>query len=138
MEKPSLSSQEWPKLSPSPNEESLKKTELKNKKCDECTFVTHKTYNLKNHIFDFEVNFWHLHNEFSLSMTLKIHVILDHYLWYFAEMGKNFHDTNGEYVEAVHYSLQGHEDSRKFKVVRNIGTDSHLKKALSSHSPIIL
>ena len=21
------------------------------------------------------------------------------------EMGKNFHDTNGEYVEAVHYSL---------------------------------
>ena len=85
-------------------------------------------------IFDFEVNFWHLHNEFSLSMTLKIHVILDHYLWYFAEMGKNFHDTNGEYVEAVHYSLQGHEDSRKFKVVRNIGTDSHLKKALSSHT----
>ena len=67
-------------------------------------------------------------------MTLKIHVILDHYLWYFAEMGKNFHDTNGEYVEAVHYSLQGHEDSRKFKVVRNIGTDSHLKKALSSHT----
>ena len=49
MEKPSLSSQEWPKLSPSPNEESLKKTELKNKKCDECSFVTHKTYNLKNH-----------------------------------------------------------------------------------------
>ena len=49
MEKPSLSSQEWPKLSPSPNEESVKKTELKNKKCDECTFVTHKTYNLKNH-----------------------------------------------------------------------------------------
>ena len=45
MEKPSLSSQEWPKLSPSPNEESVKKTELKNKKCDECTFVTHKTYN---------------------------------------------------------------------------------------------
>ena len=32
----------------------------KNKKCDSCPFVTHKTYN---------------------------------YLWYFAEMGKNFHDT---------------------------------------------
>ena len=47
MEKPSLSSQEWPKLSPSPNEESVKKTELKNKKCDECTFVTHKTYQNK-------------------------------------------------------------------------------------------
>ena len=46
---PSLSSQEWPNLSPSPNAEFGKKQELKNKKCDECPFVTHKTYNLKNH-----------------------------------------------------------------------------------------
>ena len=52
MEKPSLSSQEWPKLSPSPNEESVKKTELKNKKCDECTdshlkkaLSSHTSYN---------------------------------------------------------------------------------------------
>ena len=43
----SLSSQEWPSLSPSPNVESEKL--VKNKKCDECPFVTHKTYNLKNH-----------------------------------------------------------------------------------------
>ena len=50
------------------------------------------------------------------------------------EMGKNFHDTNGEYVEAVHYSLEGHEDKKKFKVTRNIGTDEHLKKAINSHS----
>ena len=67
-------------------------------------------------------------------MTLKVHVILDHYLWYFKEMGKNFHDTNGEFVEAVHYSLDGHEDKRKFKVTRNIGTDEHLKKAIQSHT----
>ena len=45
-------------------------------------------------------------------MTLKVHVILDHYMWYFKEMGTNFHDTNGEYVEAVHYSLEGHENTR--------------------------
>ena len=50
------------------------------------------------------------------------------------EMDKNFHDTNGEYVEAVHYSLEGHEDKKKFKVTRNIGTDEHLKKAINSHS----
>ena len=43
----SLSSQEWPSLSPSPNVESDKF--IKNKKCDEYPFVTHKTYNLKNH-----------------------------------------------------------------------------------------
>ena len=84
-------------------------------------------------IFYFEIHFWHLHENFALSMTLKINVILDHYLWYFGEMGTNFYDTNGEYVEAVHYSLDRHEDKRKFKVSRNIGTDQHMKKALSSH-----
>ena len=84
-------------------------------------------------IFDFEINFWHLHENFSLSMTLKIHVILDHYMWYFGEMGTHFYNTNGEYVEAVHYSLDGHEDKRKFKVSRNIGTDQHLEKTLSSY-----
>ena len=48
-------------------------------------------------------------------------------------MGKNFHDTNGEYVEAVHYSLDGHEESRKYKVKRILGSDEHLKRALKSH-----
>ena len=45
----SLSSQEWPNLSPSPNPELGRKQILKNKKCDECNFVTHKTHNLKKH-----------------------------------------------------------------------------------------
>ena len=67
-------------------------------------------------------------------MTLKLHVILGHYMWYFKEMGTNFHDTNGEYVEAVHYSLEGHENTRKYKVSRNIGTDEHLRKAINSHT----
>ena len=84
-------------------------------------------------VFDFEINFWFLHEHFQLPMTLKIHVIIDHYNWYFKEMGKNFHDTNGEYVEAVHYSLDGHEESRKYKVKRNLGSDEHLKRALKSH-----
>ena len=70
----------------------------------------------------------------SLPMTLKVHVIIDHYMWYFNEMDKNFCDTNGEFVEAVHYSLDGHEDKHKFKVTRNIGTDEHLRKAIQSHT----
>ena len=85
-------------------------------------------------VFDFEINFWHLHENMSLPMTLKVHVILDHYMWYFDNMGKNFHNTNGEFVEAVHYSLDGHEDKHKFKVTRNIGTDEHLRKAIQSHT----
>ena len=33
----------------------------------------------------------------------------------------------------VHYSLDGHEATRKFKVKRNLGSDEHLKRALKSH-----
>ena len=84
-------------------------------------------------IFDFEINFWFLHEAYNLPMTLKVHVIIDHYDWYFTVMGKNFCETNGEYVEAVHYSLDGHEKNRGLKVKRNIGSDEHLKRALKSH-----
>ena len=83
-------------------------------------------------MLDFEVNFWYLHEQYQLSMTLKVHVIIDHYVWYFKEMNKNFYDTNGEYVEAVHYSLDGHEKTRNLKVKRNLGSDEHLERALNS------
>ena len=46
-------------------------------------------------IFDFEINFCFLHQAFNLPMTLKVHVIIDHYAWYFNVMGKNFCETNG-------------------------------------------
>ena len=36
-------------------------------------------------------------------------------------------------MEAVHYSLDGHEKNRGLKVKRNIGSDEHLKRALKSH-----
>ena len=45
-------------------------------------------------------------------MTLNYHVIIDHYLWFFKEMGTNFYDTNGEYVEDLHYSLDGFEQKK--------------------------
>ena len=64
-------------------------------------------------------------------MTLKVHVIIDHYVWYFKEMNKIFYDTNGEYVEAVHYSLDGHEKTRNLKPKRNLGSDEHLKRVNS-------
>ena len=35
-------------------------------------------------------------------------------------------------MEAVHYSLDGHEKNRGLKVKRNIGSDEHLKRALKS------
>ena len=45
-------------------------------------------------IFYFEINFWFLHEAFNLPMSLKVHVIIDHYAWYFTVMGKNFCETN--------------------------------------------
>ena len=36
-------------------------------------------------------------------------------------------------IEAIHYSLDGQEETRKLKVKRNIGSDEHLKRALKSH-----
>ena len=35
--------------------------------------------------------------------------------------------------EALHYSLDGFEEMKKLKVKRKLGTDGHLKKALTSH-----
>ena len=127
----------------------------KDKKCD---FVTHKTYNLKKHK-ECHVKFTqklletlkcsecdktftnkktlgdhirHTHNQ--KKITKNVILVLMNYMWYFEEMGTNFHDTNGEYVEAVHYSLEGHENTRKCKVSRNIGTDEYLRKAISNHT----
>ena len=33
-------------------------------------------------VFNFEINFWYLHDMYQLSMTLKVHVIIDHYISY--------------------------------------------------------
>ena len=52
-------------------------------------------------------------------------------------MGTNLHDTNGEYVEALHYSLNGFEEKKKLKFRRKFGRDGHLKRALTSHIPYI-
>ena len=78
-------------------------------------------------VFNFETNFWYMHEAYKLPMTLKCHVIIDHYLWYFREMGTNFHDTYEEYVEAHHYSLDRVEENKKINVKRKLVTDGHLK-----------
>ena len=41
-------------------------------------------------------------------------------------------ETNGEFVETLHSSLRIHEESHGFKVVRKMGTPSHLQKAKRS------
>ena len=36
-------------------------------------------------------------------------------------------------MEAVHYSLDGHEKTRNLKIKRNLGSGEHFKIALKSH-----
>ena len=67
-------------------------------------------------------------------MTLKIHIIIHHYRWYFNKTGKNFKDTNGEFGETVHSTFKKFELGRGFKVSRNLATDHHLLKAHQSIS----
>ena len=67
-------------------------------------------------------------------MTLKTHVILDHFEWYFKNAGTNFRNTNGEFLEAVHYSLKRHEVEHGYVVKKKQGTPTHLLKSLQSIS----
>ena len=66
-----------------------------------------------------------------MTTTMKFHVIIDHFLWYFKELGTNFHDTNGGYEKSLHYSLDGFEEKKKLIVKRKFGTDDNLKKGFN-------
>ena len=57
-------------------------------------------------IQDFSQKFYSMFMEYGLSMTLKIHVIIHHYKYYFDKTGKTFKYTNGEFTESAHSSLR--------------------------------
>ena len=54
--------------------------------------------------------------------------------WYFKTTGTNFRNTNGEFLETVHYSLKKHEFEHGYVVKKKQGTPSHLLKSLQSIS----
>ena len=81
---------------------------------------------------DFESNFDILYEKKWLNMTLKIHVIIHHIDQYFQLTNTTMRDTNGEFVENLHSSLRTHEENHGYKVVRRLGTPSHLKLAHES------
>ena len=54
-------------------------------------------------------------------MTLKIHVIVDHYSDYFKETGKNFRLTNGEHHEAIHHTVKEFESKKNLHMKKKIG-----------------
>ena len=64
-------------------------------------------------INEFKCKFEKLYTDFKLPMTLKIHVIVDHYSDYFKETGKNFRTTNGEHHESIHHNIKVFETKKK-------------------------
>ena len=95
-----------------------------------CTARELEDYNLVIH--DFKVNFDYLFDNFGLNMSLKVHIILDHYKEYFDLAGKTLRHTNGEFVESSHYSIKNEDRTHGFKIKRVIGTPLHREKALKS------
>ena len=88
-------------------------------------------------LFDFKTNFEYLNEEFKLSMTLKIHVILEHYSDYFQWTGKTMKFTNAEFTETAHSTFKMSERIHKFKITRKIGRPIHKKLALKHWFGII-
>ena len=67
-------------------------------------------------------------------MTLKVHVIMDHYGYYFQKTGLTFKDTNSEFTESAHRTVRKFEEAHNFKVVRKLGSPTHLRRSLDSIS----
>ena len=59
------------------------------------------------------------------NVTLKCHIILEHYNTYFTRTGKTLRHTNGEFVESCHSQLRKSEERHQFKRVKGLGTPSH-------------
>ena len=86
------------------------------------------------YLFAYKTNFEFLYENFGLNETLKSHVILAHFSWYFKTTGTNFRNTNGEYVEAAHYSRKNFDIAHGYVVKHKQGTAHHLLKSLQSLS----
>ena len=87
----------------------------------------------KSALFNFEQNFFYLYEVYHINMTLKVHVILAHYKFYFEKTGKNFKDTNGEFGETLHSTLKNFEARKGFTIKRRIGDD---RAVITGHQSI--
>ena len=91
----------------------------------------------KSYLADFRQKFMVMFENYNLSWTLKIHVILDHYSTYFEITGKTMRHTNGEFPEGAHSTLRKHEERHGFeKVKKGLGSQGHVKKSARSLSQL--
>ena len=97
-----------------------------------CTSKTLDLKEAKQVVKNFETKFYNLYMEYNLSMTLKCHIIIPHYLYFFEKGGKTMKYTNGEFPESCHSTLRQSEELHGFKVKRNLGSPMHQQKSWQS------
>ena len=71
-------------------------------------------------LFNFEQYFFYLYEIYKLNTTLKIHVILAHYKFYFDKTGVKFKDTNSEFGETLHSTLTFFEARKGFCIKKTL------------------
>ena len=97
-----------------------------------CTALTLDTSETQRVIDNFTNQFYHLFMEYELSMTLKVHIIIHHYQYFFTKSGQTMKLTNGEFVETCHSSLRQSEERHGLKVKKKLGTPMHMQKIWQS------
>ena len=76
-----------------------------------CTSKVLDKMEAKQVVKNYENSFYHLYMEYNLSMTLKCHIIIHHYPYFFDKSGKNMRYTNGEFPESCHSTLRQSEEN---------------------------
>ena len=80
-------------------------------------------------ILNFTDNWMILHEEFGVSITNKVHIIISHFQDYFDLTGKALGETTDQLTEACHqYVNKKLEDSNN--TVKDVTSDSHGKKLM--------
>ena len=98
--------------------------------------VNMKTLHLdlvKNIIGDIEKVFKELQHHFDISMPLKIHIILAHYIDHFELTKETLLRYTDEFTESMHSQLRLFEESHHYKNLQ-FGSESHAK---SQHKRIV-
>ena len=65
---------------------------------------------------DFSEKMCKLHSEFNLSITNKMHVILDHFVDYVILTGKTLGQTSDEVIESLHQHFNRTMEQSNYKV----------------------
>ena len=72
-------------------------------------------------------------------MTLKVHIVLHHYQYYFETTGETFKETNGEFTETAHSTLRKEvQDENTIIIIKIINTLTIVKIIVINTLTIII